>query len=377
VMMTKTPARMAGTCSGGGPLKELISPFLQQKMFEAKQRGDMAELNALRCMYCFDEKELHISPLERTRHYQSGVTIEFEGKPLHGVERLYRRTVLIEPTMACSAHCRWCLRGQYEIETLSKDDISRAARWFGSSELQRDVNEILITGGDPAVSPFLLDYTIAQLVRHAPNIRTMRLGSRLVFHDPARVAPVVDIIKKWSSTHKLRFEMGIHACHPCEVAWPESAKVLEDLRRVGCVLYCQNPLLRGVNDDLDTLVQLFQGMRELGVEAHYLFHAIPMLGTNHHRTTVQRGLELAVQLSACGKLSGRAKPKFALLTDIGKVVLYDGSIIGKRQEDHSLLIKTGYSLKERQRWNPSWKLPSSGVLLPDGDSLAVWYMDAI
>lgn len=328
-------------------------------------------------MYSFDDKERQVSPLEHSRHYQSGVSIAFEGKPLHGVERLYRRTVLIEPTMTCAAHCRWCLRGQYDIETLSKGDISRAARWFGSPELRGDVNEVLITGGDPAVSPFLLDFTIAQLVQHAPNVRTFRIGSRLVYHDPARVAPVVDIIKKWSTSHKLNFEMGIHACHPCEIAWSESTKALEDLRRAGCVLYCQNPLLKDVNDDLETLIKLYQGMRELGVEAHYLFHAIPMLGTNHHRTTVHRGLELALQLSGCGKLSGRAKPKYALLTDIGKVVLYDGAVIGQRKEDHSLLIKTGYSLKERQRWNPSWKIPSSGVVLPDGDTLAVWYMDAI
>ena len=69
-----------------------------------------------------------------------------------GVERLYKRTVLLEPTTVCAAHCRWCLRGQYPVKTLTDDQIELATEYFGSDELVNDVDEVLITGGDPLMS---------------------------------------------------------------------------------------------------------------------------------------------------------------------------------------------------------------------------------
>ena len=96
--------RFAG--SKGGPLEELISPFLQRKMDEAKKSGNKEQLEALERMYKYDEMEGHTYAAERHRHFESGVTVTFEGTELQGVERLYKRTVLIEPTMCCAAHCR-------------------------------------------------------------------------------------------------------------------------------------------------------------------------------------------------------------------------------------------------------------------------------
>ena len=52
---------------------------------------------------------------------------------MRGVERLYRRTLLLMPTLACAAHCRWCLRGQYPIATLSLEEIDLAARYCGEA----------------------------------------------------------------------------------------------------------------------------------------------------------------------------------------------------------------------------------------------------
>ena len=115
-------------------------------------------------------------------------------------------------------------------------------------------------------------------------------------------------------------------------------------------------------------------MRDNGIEAHYLFHAIPMQGMRHHRTSVKKGAELAMRLSASGEFSGRAKPHYALMTDIGKIVLYDGAIIAHRPSDNSLLLRSGYRLEDRKKWNPSWRIPAS-VQVDDEGFMCVWYKD--
>jgi len=112
----------------------------------------------------------------------------------------------------------------------------------------------------------------------------------------------------------------------------------------------------------------------LGIEAHYLFHAVPMRGTSHFRTSVDTGLNLARQITSCGIFSGRAKPMFAAMTDIGKIVFYEGTILERDKGSNRILLKSGYQLEERLKWNPSWRMPSSASVDKDG-YLNVWYLD--
>ena len=177
---------MAGSSKGN--FRELISPFLREKISKLTTRYGENDLRtkAIINQYVKSPLEDIIHPSERLRHYESEINIDFDGAPLIGVERLYRRTVLIEPTTACAAHCRWCLRGQYPIKTMQYDDIERAARYIGSSNLRDDVNEVLITGGDPLLSTSHHESTgfnIYQLhvqFRHSPVVIFYRLLYRRI-----------------------------------------------------------------------------------------------------------------------------------------------------------------------------------------------------
>ena len=356
-----------------GDFKELISPFLKAKIAEAEETWgkDSRQYRGLVRQYVKDPLENLVRPIERRRHYESEVVIAYEGQPVIGVERLYRRTILIEPTTVCAAHCRWCLRGQYPVKTMTRDDITHAARYIGSEAQREDLNEVLITGGDPLMSLPLLRFTLEQLEEHAPNIRSVRIGSRVPFHDPDRVNDAM--LEMFSSFRNFRFELGVNVNHPVEF-WPESTAAIHRLQSIGFRIYNQHPLLKGVNDDLETLIEHYSLLRENDIEAHYLFHAIPMRGMSHHRTSVDRGLELATAISSCGEFSGRAKPHYAVLSDIGKIVLYHDSIIERRPADQSLLLRSGFKYQDRMKWNPSWKKPDSVVVLNDGTMLT-WYLD--
>src|SRR5215471_9524108 len=210
---------MAGTKNSN--FVELISPFLRKKIAEAEAiyGSDSVEVQALTRQYIYDAREKQIHENERRRHYESEVLVYFENRPIIGVERLYRRTILLEPTTVCAAHCRWCLRGQYPVKTMSEDEIAHATRYIGSEGLRDDIDEVLITGGDPLMSQPLLALTLSELERNAPNVKTVRIGSRVVFQDPGRInASLMAIFARYPN---FRFEVGVNVCHPVEF-WPET-----------------------------------------------------------------------------------------------------------------------------------------------------------
>ena len=66
--------------------------------------------------------------------------------------------------------------------------------------------------------------------------------------------------------------------------------------------------------------------------------SVPMKGLHHFRTTVQKGIELAKTLTSSGMISGRVKPMYAAMTDIGKITFYEGVIKENRDQAAGLLL---------------------------------------
>jgi lysine 2,3-aminomutase len=362
---------MAGARTGD--FRELISPFLKGKLDEASRLygPDSVAARAIARQYVKDPRENDIRADERRRHYECEVNVDFECRPVVGVERLYRRTVLIEPSTVCAAHCRWCLRGQYPIRTMQESEITHATRYIGSPEQRDDLDEVLITGGDPLMSLPMLALTLSELSRNAPNIKTVRIGSRVPFQVPERVND--DMIEMFRRHPEFRFELGVNVNHPVEF-WPETVEAIRKLQDIGFWFYNQHPLLKGVNDDRETLVELYGLLRRHRIEAHYLFHAIPMRGMRHHRTSLQKGLDLIAAISSSGEFSGRAKPKYAVLSDIGKIVIYEGVVLDRREDDNRLLLQSGFRLADRLKWVPGWKIPDS-VEIDNHGLMRTWYLD--
>lgn len=351
---------------------EKLTPYLKQKLEEyANQFGVNSEqYQALERQYIKSEKENEVDEAERLRHYQSEMHVIYKGKPLRGVERLYRRTILLEPTMVCAAHCRWCLRGQYPVFSLSDDEITNFAKYCGSDEVRDDLKEILITGGDAFMIPKRLEFIFSVVNRYAPNIEIFRIGTRVPVQEPSRVnSELVNILK---SAAPAKLEIGTNINHPAELT-AESRRAYTDLYKAAFKIYDQSVLLKGVNDNVDVLNELYDAFRYLGIESHYLFHCIPMKGMSHHRTSVQRGLEIACQITNSGGVSGRAKPMFTLMTDLGKITLYHGTILD-RNSKNEILIQSHYTVDNFKYRNPSWEMPKSAFADENG-FLRVWYPD--
>jgi lysine 2,3-aminomutase len=353
-------------------IPEKISPFLKKKMEKIKQEKgvDSGDYMALLLQYKKLDKENNPAKEANDRHWEANLEVEMDGESLKGIERLYKRSVVIEPTMICAARCRYCLRAHYGMFTLDEADLEKIARYCGSKELKEEVQEVLITGGDPFIVPQRLNFLIESLAKYAPNVKIARIATRLFTQDPQRIGNnLLEIFKKKLN---IRFEIATQINHVSEF-FPETIQKLRVFQDMGVHIYSQNVLLRGVNDNIEALIELYNAMRIYGIEAHYLFHCLPMKGMHHLRSSLTKGLELTKQLVNSGVISGRAKPMYAAMTDIGKITLYEGTILG-RDKLNRVLLQSNYRYNDRVAWNHDWQLPNNAEVDEKG-FLRIWYLD--
>ncbi|OGW69849.1 MAG: hypothetical protein A2036_01405 [Omnitrophica bacterium GWA2_50_21] len=351
---------------------ERISPFLKRKLDELlKTYGpDDSRYNALALQYEKSDLEDIETPEMNKRHYEADV-ITKDASITKGIERLYRRSMVIEVTISCVANCRYCLRQKYDLHTFTDEESIRVAKYCGSPEVRDELNEVLITGGDAFLVPQKLHFLVEALMQYAPNVTIMRVATRIPQQDPERVTDA--LLDVFRNKPGIRFEIATQTNHAIEF-FPEVRACFARIKEVVPVVYSQNVLLKGVNDTPEALLELYDTMRSLGIEAHYLFHAIPLQGMHHYRTSVDKGLNLIRQLTSSGRFSGRAKPMYAAMTDIGKIVFYEGTFVERDPKNKRMLLQSCYRPEDRLAWNPSWKMPDSAQVDKDG-YLQVWYLD--
>jgi lysine 2,3-aminomutase len=94
----------------------------------------------------------------------------------------------------------------------------------------------------------------------------------------------------------------------------------------GLPVHVQTVLLRGVNDNAETLAALFRDCLDLGLTPYYLFQLVPAPGTAHFRVPLKEGLSIYRELQTL--VSGLGLPAYAL--DLpggrGQLSLLDGNI---------------------------------------------------
>lgn len=130
--------------------------------------------------------------------------------------------------------------------------------------------------------------------------------------------------------------------HPKEIT-EESKKACKRLSDAGFILYNQSVLLKGVNDNIKTLEELFKRLLSIKVRPYYLYHCMPVLGTKHLRTTVKKGVKLMQKLQ--GRISGLAIPQYIIASKEGgkipipyrDIKFLDGKVKTVNYEDKEII----------------------------------------
>jgi lysine 2,3-aminomutase len=173
------------------------------------------------------------------------------------------------------------------------------------------IREVLISGGDPLLLPDEEIAAILKNLRSIPSIEVIRIGTRVPSVLPMRVTgKLVSLLKEYHPLY-----INTHFNHPSEIT-AESSLACTMLADAGIPLGCQTVLLKGINDDAETLKKLFLGLLRIRVKPYYLFQADLTRGTNHFRTSTATGITIMRQLY--GHISGMAIPTYALDGPKGK-----------------------------------------------------------
>ena len=225
--------------------------------------------------------------------------------PVPGLVHRYPDRVLFLVTDRCAAYCRYCTRsrvvsgaGEQELET----DFEEAFRYL---ERTKTVRDVLLSGGDPLLfSDAKLEKIIARLSA-IPHIEFIRIGSRVPIFLPQRITPeLCAMLKKYHPIF-----VSVHANHPRELT-AEVRDALGRLADAGIPLGNQSVLLRGVNDDVDTMRTLVHKLLRCRVRPYYLYQCDLIEGSSHLRTPITKGIEIIEGLR--GHTTGYAVPQLVI-----------------------------------------------------------------
>ena len=256
---------------------------------------------------------------------------EEEQSPLPNLVHRYPDRVLFYVNYMCSVYCRFCTRKRKvgDPTSVSKNDIELALEYIRQ---HTEVRDIIISGGDPLMLPNENIEFILNQLRTIKHVEIIRLGSRAPVTLPQRITPdLCDMLKKYHPLY-----LNTHFNHPREIT-PESKKACEMLADAGIPLGNQTVLLRGVNDDAVVMKELVQKLLTIRVRPYYIYQADLVMGTEHFRTSVQKGLEIITALR--GHTSGLAVPHYVIDAPGGggKIAIIPDPIVSF--DDNEIVLK--------------------------------------
>lgn len=209
----------------------------------------------------------------------------------NGLIRKYRARVLLLTTAACPVHCRYCFRQHfpYRENQLSSIEATR-------TELAADstIREVILSGGDPLSMSDSKFRELVECVDSVKHISILRVHTRYPVMIPQRVTSrLIDLL----TATRLKTIVVLHINHPNEID-ENVAMACQALNNAGIVLFNQSVLLRGINDSVDTLVELSYKMFDAGIKPYYLHMLDRVAGTYHFEVEEQVARQLLKQLRA-------------------------------------------------------------------------------
>lgn len=225
--------------------------------------------------------------------------------PVPGIVHRYPDRLLLNLSLACPAYCRFCFRrGQVGRDgVLSPEETEAALAYIRS---HKEVWEVIFSGGEPlALAPRRLREIFTEL-RAVAHVKTLRVHTRLPIAMPESVTPELVALLAGGVRP---VNMLVHCNHPRELGGAQRA-ALARLAEAGIPLFSQSVLLKGVNDDPETLADLMRAFVECRIKPHYLHHPDKAQGTKHFRLSLAEGITIVQALR--GRFSGLCQPRYML-----------------------------------------------------------------
>lgn len=272
---------------------------------------------------------------------------------LQGIQHKYAETVLFFPSQGqtCHAYCTYCFRWAQFVDLpelkIASREIDTLVAYLSEHP---EVTDVLITGGDPLIMRTAVLRSYLKPLLRVPTVEAVRLGTKALSWWPNRflndsdAEDLLRLFREVVSAGK-HLALMLHISHPRELSTPQAKRAIERIRTTGAVLRAQSPVIRGINDEPETWVNMWRSQVEHGIVPYYMFIARDTGARHHFEVSLSRAYEIYTQ--AISRVSGLARtargPSMSMTQ--GKVVI-DGTPVvnGERV----------FALRMLQARDPSW-----------------------
>lgn len=277
---------------------------------------------------------------------------EAENTILKGLQHKYPATALILSTSSCAMYCRFCFRkrlvGMSDQEILSH--LHEAVDYIQRKE---NITNVLISGGDPFMLSNNMIREFLNKLCNIEHLKFIRFGTRVPVTFPSRILHdqfLVHILSDYNKKKKI--QITTHFNHPREIT-KRSTRAVEVLLRSGIPVHNQTVLLKGVNDNVNTMTDLMKGLTSIGVTNYYLFQCRPTMRVKRgFQVPLFEGLRIIEETR--NRLDGYAKRFRYIMSHVtGKIEvlgIFEDCFLFKYHEakspaDNGRIFKKGIDLK--------------------------------
>lgn len=264
---------------------------------------------------------------------------EDDMSPVPNITHRYPDRALFLVTSQCGLYCRFCTRKR-KVGNSNKISLRNLESAFKYLEQHTEINDVILSGGDPLMHTDAMLEKILMRLREIKHIQVIRLGTKMPCVLPQRITPkLCNMLKKYHPIY-----VNTHFNHPWEIT-EESTKACNMLSDAGIPVGNQCVLMKGVNDNADTMRELMKKLLSIRVRPYYIYQADLTKGANHFRTPLEVGLDIMDKLR--GHISGLAVPQFVIDAPGGggKIPLLPNYVIS-RDEDKIILRNYKYNVYE-------------------------------
>lgn len=224
-----------------------------------------------------------------------------EATASQGLLHKYHSRALLIATGTCPIHCRYCFRREFDYQenALSSDAIENIQNYLAQHD---EIEELILSGGDPLMlSNGKLETLLNQVLN--TQISTLRIHTRIPTTLPDRIDQELLAL---FSTLKQKIVLVCHINHPGEICL-QTRKKMAALKSIGVTLLNQSVLLKGVNDNAETLEQLSRALFSADILPYYLHLLDKVNGAAHFNVDDDQANTLYKSLQ--GRLPGYLVPK--------------------------------------------------------------------
>lgn len=248
-----------------------------------------------------------VLPIESEERIVDGFSLDPLGEHQNGIQGLlhkYKSRVLLILKTGCAINCRYCFRRHfpYQDNNLNKQQFVEVLNYL---KLHPEVNEVILSGGDPLMSKDeFLQYIVTELDQ-LPQLKRLRIHTRLPVVIPQRITDELCQLLK-NSRLKVIFVLHINHANEIDDAFSDAVK---KLYQAGIQLLNQSVLLKGINDTSEALVALSESLSEVNILPYYLFLLDKVQGAQHFDLATEKAQLLMKQITA--ELPGYLVPKLS------------------------------------------------------------------